>query len=503
MSPLMSKLTPISWLLLSVALWLAPIPPLHAESLSDLTAIDVARKLDQAFAHVAEQVTPSVVVIQVSHSKSHSATLKESHPFWDSLPPEFRDQMEDQWKEWQKKRSFRDSSPLNTSQGSGVIIRTNGFILTNRHVVEGAEKIEIHLRDGRRLRATLQGEDIQSDIAVLKVDADNLPAARLGDSTRLRVGQFAIAIGAPFELEYSVTFGHVSALGRAYLLPDGTMDQDFIQTDANINPGNSGGPLVNIEGEVIGINTLIRGLQTGIGFAVPISLAKEISDAIIKEGQYRRVWLGIGISAVRRSPDFQELERNVRDGVMVTTIREDGPAFRSALRAGDIITAVEGIPIRNEAELKAAVRGKEVAEPITLKVVRLDENLEGRELLIRVKPAAWPETLHQVAVVRPATRDDPVSHAGLKVDLLTRDLAEWFGVQKTRGVMIAAVKPASLADTKGLLSGDIITDVNHTPVATPGELREALRKGDLTQGITVNYIRRGNRQFVILKELGD
>jgi len=501
-SPLMTKTRLQLGLLLGAAAAVGSALGATPESWAGDSPLEVARRLDQAFVQVSEQATRSVVVIQVTHPEGRATSMEEVHPFWEFLPPEFRGQMEKQWQEWQKHHEGSAPPMQVSSQGSGIIIRTNGFILTNRHVVEGAESITVRLHDGRRLPATLQGEDIQSDLAILKVKADDLPAARLGDSSRVRVGQFAIAIGAPFELDYTVTFGHVSALGRSYLLADASMDQDFIQTDANINPGNSGGPLVNIDGEVIGINTLIRGLQTGIGFAVPIDLAREVASSIIEHGRYQRAWLGIGIESVRRRGDLQALKGAAREGVLVTLIREDGPAYRSALRAGDIITGVEETRVRNEAELKAAIRNRPINEPVTLQVRRVDDQFEGHDLQIRVKPAPWPETLFPIAVARPSPVD-PMERVGLKAELFTRQLAEWFRVEKTRGVILTSIQPGSVAAVKGLQPGDIITEVNQTPVSTPGELREVLRQADLAKGITVNFISKGTAQFVILKEMGD
>src|SRR5436190_4606669 len=251
--------------------------------------LQLARQLNSAFVQVAERLSPTVVVINVVQAIT-SAEDEEEDGHFDSMPPGFWRHFHEQFK--------RPEQTL--GQGSGVIIRGNGYILTNRHVVEDAESIDVRLKDGRSFKASVRGVDPQSDVAVIKIDAEGLPVAILADSAKTRVGEFAIAIGAPFSLDFSVTFGHVSAKGRSNVV-DGyegaTMDQDFIQTDALINPGNSGGPLVNIEGEVIGINTLIRGMHTGIGFAVPSNLAREIADQLIADGKFMRPWLGIAIQA--------------------------------------------------------------------------------------------------------------------------------------------------------------------------------------------------------------
>ena len=254
-----------------------------------LTNLEVARQLDQAFVEVAAKVSPAVVVINVVQRVKDD----EEDGSYESLPPGF-------WRYFH--RQFQNQQPEKAlGEGSGVIIRDDGYILTNGHVVQDAESIEVRLQDGRTFKAKLRGVDPQSDVAVIKIEAKGLPVATFGDSTKARVGEFAIAIGAPFTFDYSVTFGHVSAKGRSNVVPGfegAAMDQDFIQTDANINPGNSGGPLVNINGEVIGINTLIRGLHTGIGFAIPSNLAKEVADKLIANGKFTRAWLGVEIHGI-------------------------------------------------------------------------------------------------------------------------------------------------------------------------------------------------------------
>ena len=250
----------------------------------------------------------------------------------DRLPPEFR-------------RFFQQApQEKQTGQGSGIIIRDDGYILTNRHVVEDAEKIEVRLKDGRTFKATVRGVDSPSDVAVIKIDAENLPVARLADSAKTRVGEFAIAIGAPFALDYSVTFGHVSAKDRSNVITDDPekatlIDQSFIQTDANINPGNSGGPLVNIDGEVIGINTLIRGLHTGIGFAIPSNLAREVADKLITDGKFPAPGWASSIVALNGYTGFTTLCPACRDGVVVREIYRTAPPPNRDLKVADVITA--------------------------------------------------------------------------------------------------------------------------------------------------------------------
>src|SRR5262245_13297143 len=334
----------IPWIPLLAVMLLA-----SARGFASDSNLDLVRQLNQAFVEVAERVSPAVVVINVTEKPPQwlpDADENEKTNSPGSMPREF-------WRQFHQQ--FEEDLP-EQGQGSGVIIRKDGYILTNRHVVDNAEKIQVRLRDGRTFAAVVRGVDPQSDVAVIKIDADNLPVARLADSSKTRVGEFAIAIGAPFSYDYSVTFGHVSAKGRSNVVPafegGAVMDQDFIQTDANINPGNSGGPLVNIDGEDIGINTLNRGLHSGIGFAVPSNLAREISDKLIADGKFTRAWLGVSIRGLKEDADMREKIKAVDDGVLVSAIVADGPAAKSELRTGDVITTVDGQRVGTVQELR-------------------------------------------------------------------------------------------------------------------------------------------------------
>jgi serine protease Do len=367
-----------------------------ARAATNSPALDLARQLNDAFVEVAEKVSPSVVVIRVAHKPGTMDLDDDDNPFWDLVPKEFRRQYEEE-RDRRRKEAEEDEKkpqpPVFDGKGSGIVIGEDGYILTNFHVVEDAEKIRVRLRDGRTFEATVRGKDPQSDLAVLKIAATNLPAARLGDSDAVRVGEFAVAIGAPFEFDYSVTFGHISAKGRSHVVRSmglysqgAAMDQDFLQTDASINPGNSGGPLVNLQGEVIGINTLIRGLRTGIGFAVPVNLAREVSEKLIRDGKFPRSWLGIGIRGLREDEDAEEKIDGVEDGVLITGIDPDGPASRSDLKRRDVITAVDGKAVVTSAQLRNEIRRKKAGSLVTLDVVR-----QSKPMKIKVHPDEWPE----------------------------------------------------------------------------------------------------------------
>jgi serine protease Do len=473
-------------------------------------AREIARQLNQAFIEVVDQVSPSVVVIKVAHKPNYNQLDFDSdNPLWEMLPPEFRKQLERQREKQQEKEDEipeRKDPPSFDGQGSGIVIRKEGYILTNRHVVDGAEKIRVKFSDFSEFDAEVRGVDAQSDLAVLKIEATSkdLKPLRFADSDKTRVGEFAIAIGAPFHLDNSVTYGHVSAKGRSRIINDPSMDQDFIQTDANINPGNSGGPLVNIEGEIIGINTLIKGLRTGIGFAIPSNLAREVSEKLISDGRYIRAWLGVGIQALREDADYRDLITGISDGVVVTAILTNGPAAKSDLKPSDVITSVDGRPVATAQQLKNEIRSKKIGESVTLDVVR-----NGKRMKIKVSPDAWPEeTGTLLAASRPSQKEetDKASGFGLTVEPVTRELAARYEISEaasSAGVIVTQVARGSAAERKQIRPGDLITEVNHKPVSSPKQFREALKGADPKKGVILNFTSRGTSRFEILKESGD
>lgn len=481
--------------------WLVWAPVLAAAD-RKTEALELARLLNEAFVAVAEQVSPAVVVISVSRQAERGGEGElESSPFWEWLPREFRRQLEERFRRRPESEppAPRPRAPVFSGQGSGFIIREDGYLLTNGHVVEDADKIKVRLRDGRIFEAKVHGVDPQSDLAVLKVDASGLPVVRFGDSDRVRVGELAIAIGAPFELDYSVTFGHISAKGRSRLLPDPTMDQDFLQTDANINPGNSGGPLVNIEGEVIGINTLIRGMRSGIGFAIPSNLAREVAAQLIQEGRFTRAWLGIQIRDLREDEEFRDRTPGIRQGVLVQGILQGGPAAKSTLKPGDVITAVEGRPVATAQELRNAIRTQRAGATVTLDVVRA-----GQPLQVEVQPEPWPEQMTRAATRPSPTPRPPIATGwGLTVKALTRELAQEMSLPFVPGVVVTEVESGSVAAAHDLRPGDVITEINQAGVPSLDEFRAALAEADLSRGVQLNIVRDGDtRRTILLKAPG-
>src|SRR5580704_3726752 len=270
---------------------------------------DVVHQLNNAFAKVFETVAPSVVIIEVSKKNDITESSPLDDLFFQGAPDENN-----------QRRNPGGPRPIQ-SEGSGFIVRPDGYIFTNFHVVEGADKIDVKLKDGREFQAKTVGTDEKTDIAVIKIDAKDLPVVQLGDSDAVRVGQFAFAIGAPFKLDYTFTYGVISGKGRNKLIPtNGYAISDYIQTDASINPGNSGGPLCNIDGSVVGMNTLINGLNRGLGFAIPVNMIKEIGGELIAGHKIVRPWLGIQIQTLGENETVRDLLKGIKQGVLVGTI---------------------------------------------------------------------------------------------------------------------------------------------------------------------------------------
>jgi serine protease Do len=478
------------------ALVLTPAPATG----KDASPLELARQLNEAFIEVAESVSPVVVVIEVVEKPSDKDDGDDDGSFWDLMPPELRRRFEGQGANPRSRK--RSHAPKVEGEGSGIVISPDGYILTNNHVVENAEKITVRFKDGKMFEAEVKGTDPQSDIAVIKIKATGLTAAKLGDSDATRVGEFVLAIGAPFTLSYSVTFGHISAKGRSFEgeMPGEYADQDFIQTDASINPGNSGGPLVNLYGEVIAVNAMIEGENTGIGFAIPINLAKRVMNHLINEGKYTRSWIGIGIRELKDDQEYLGLDRKLapdaQDGVVVDEIRPNGPAAKSDLRPGDVITAVDGKGIKTARQLKDEIAGKIPGHPSVLDIVRGKEHVS-----VKVIPEALPDEQEMAAKAHSGGGEEAAT-LGLTVQALTKETAEQFGVEPMPGVIVTAVEQDSPADEHGIKPGDVITEINRRRISSPRQFREALKSADAKSGMMVNLISNGASRFVVLKDTG-
>jgi serine protease Do len=407
-------------------------------------AVAEARKLSDAFVSVAERVSPSVVQIDVT---AHDESADQITRFFGK----------------------NQDSPIARGTGSGVIFTADGAILTNNHVIDHALSINVRLRDGRFLPAKLLGRDPATDLAVIKIDATNLTAAKFADSDNARVGEWTVAIGSPFGLGYTVTTGVLSAKGRGGL----GMNQieDYLQTDASINPGNSGGPLCDLDGRVLGINTMIVGRGTGIGFSVPSNLARRAAEQIVKTGHVQRSWIGVGIQDL--TPELAAaMKVDARAGVLVNSINDGGPAAKANIKAGDIIGAVAGKKVIDGRELVREVIAHEVGQTIQLEILR-DGKKYGTNMTLTARPEAAvpPLPVQQQGV--------PQAGLGLSVRDLTPQQSSSLGLSPKPLPIVTSIAPGSAADRAGLKPGDVIVECDGISDPNSNQLSEQAKDGQL------------------------
>jgi serine protease Do len=372
------------------------------------------------------------------------------------------------------------------SLGSGFIIDQDGFVVTNNHVIEDADQIKVKLKDEREFDAKIVGRDPNTDIALLKIESGhNLPIAKLGDSDELKVGQWVVAIGSPFGLEHTVTAGIVSAKGR--VIGSGPYD-DFIQTDASINPGNSGGPLLNLNGEVVGINTAIVATGQGIGFAIPINLAKGIIVALKTEGEVTRGWLGVAIQDL--SGDMAEYYGiEGKEGVFVADVFEGDPADQAGIRPKDIILELNGQEVDTSRQLTSMIAEIPVGNTAKVKILR-----DGKQKMVDVKIARRDET-------KLASRGRPPEQAeefGISVSDITPEIKQRLDIEETTGVIVTRVESGSKGEGADVRVGDIIKEINHRSIDGVSDYQKIL--GQVASGESVNlFIRRKNAGFLVVK----
>src|ERR1700724_1070028 len=449
---------------------------------------DVVHQLNNAFAKVFETVAPSVVIIEIS-KKNDTETSAFEDLFFQGPPDESN-----------PRRNQRNLQPVQ-SEGSGFIVRPDGYILTNCHVVEGADKIDVKLKDGRDFSAKVIGTDEKTDIAVIKIDAKDLPVVQLADSEAVRVGQFAFAIGAPFKLDYTFTYGVISGKGRSKLIATGGYSiSDYLQTDASINPGNSGGPLCDIDGKVIGMNTLINGLNRGLGFAIPINLAKEIGAELIAGHKIVRPWLGIRIETLGDDSSIRDLFKGIEKGGVVRTIEPDAPAYKSDLRPFDVITQVDGTTVETDSQLQHEILKKKVGQNVELTVWR-----KGQTMKVPVKTGELPNEIARASnePIKPAQpKQEDVGKFGLQVQDLTKEVAERLHLGVQQGVIVTDVSDNSIAAQQDIQREDVITEVDGKPVNNIASFREALTKADPKRGVLLYLDRKGSKTFAVLKAGG-
>ena len=400
---------------------------------------------NQGFSSVAKVVRPAVVHITVVQERPEEMTFP---PF--GSPQDF------------SQSPFSPDNfnrPPGMGMGSGVIVSPDGHVVTNHHVVDGADHVTVRLFDKREFKGTVVGSDPQTDVAVIKIEGSNLPHLKWGDSSKLQVGDYVLAVGNPFGLTATVTQGIVSAVGRGGM--GITQYEDFIQTDAAINPGNSGGALVNATGELIGINTAIlsrSGGYQGVGFAVPSDMAQPIYTSLKNDGRVIRGFLGVGIQEV--TPDLAaSFELDKAAGALVTDVRPGSPADKAGIQRGDVIVKYQGQSVEDPRGLQKEVIQTPVGTSVSILVVR-----ESREQELRTKIAAQPSN-KEIAKANPDSEEQGL--AGIKVEPVNSHTAQQYGIDRaTEGVVVTAVALGSPAEQAGLARGDVIREVNRQPISS-------------------------------------
>ena len=440
------------------------------------------RMAPQNFSGLADSVSPAVVHIRVEKTVSGGGPAFQQfgrNPFGGN--EQFRDFFGRNFGPQQQPK-FRQPG-----LGSGFIIDKAGYIVTNNHVVDNADKIKVILRDETDYDAKVVGRDPITDIAVIKVNAKtSLPSVRLGSSSNLKVGEWVAAIGSPFGLEYTVTAGIVSAKGR--VIGSGPYD-DFIQTDASINPGNSGGPLINMQGEVVGINTMIIAGGQGIGFAIPIDLAKGIVAQLKDQGEVTRGWLGVTIQDLKGDLAEYYGVKNAT-GVLVADVVPGDPADKAGIRPKDIITEVNGKKVTNSRDLTTLAANLGVGEKAKVTVLR-----DGDQKTFDVKIGKRPMT---VAAVSDRDRDKKEGNYGFRVSNLTPEVARRFDIKETAGVIVVGVVPNSKADSAGIRQGDLIIEVNRQNVKSVKDFKELIGNSKKEDGINL-LVKRMNAGLIVIR----
>jgi serine protease Do len=455
-----------------------PLSQLSAASKDDHTCNCSPSQTSKGFSAVAKTATPAVVFIKVQGTPDTQEA--QGNPF------QFQNPLFEQFGEDFLKRFFGGSTfgqpqkpAPQLSQGSGFFVSPDGYIMTNAHVVKGADKITVVLNDGRELDATLIGEDPHTDIAIIKTEGTEFSFVNFGNSDAMDIGEWVIAIGSPFQLEASLTVGVVSAKGRQNLRI--TDLEDFIQTDAAINPGNSGGPLLNLDGEVIGINTAIvsrTGGYMGIGFAIPSNMAKNIMDQLIDKGAVTRGFLGVSLQPVDKDiADAFNLPKP--EGALISEVVKDSPADKAGLKQGDIILECNKTPVKSLQSFRNEVSLMNPGADISLKL-----NRKGEIVNLPVTLGTATNTL--------ASANGVMQQLGMEIDNLTMDLSKQLGYTKGEdGVVITKIKPGSPAALAGIRPGFLIQAINHKKVANLDDFNEAINDLDNKNRVLM-LVRQGN-----------
>jgi len=453
----------------------------EAESLRSTAATD----LSEAFRQIAADVTPAVVSIDSVKTVKVTQEQGGRHQRVPDSPFEqfFGDDFSKFFSQPPAPRGY-----VREGLGTGVVVDSSGYVLTNNHVVEDADEVTVKLSDNRTFKAKVVGSDPKTDIAVLKIDGDHLTTAALGDSDRLQVGEWVAAVGNPFGLTSTITAGIVSAKGRSQVaIAD---YEDFIQTDAAINPGNSGGPLVNLDGEVVGINTAIlsrSGGYQGVGFAIPINMAKSIMDSLIHEGHVVRGFLGVGIQPLNQGL-ADSFGYDGTDGALIGQVSSDSPADKAGLKQGDIVLRYDSKDIATVNQLRNLVASTKPASKVPVQVFR-----DGGKKTLTVKIGELSDQSGTASAAETST------DLGLSVSKLTPEVAQALGYKETDGVLVSAVDPLGPAARAGIAVEDLIVSVQGQKVQTAGEFWHVVGQYDLSKGIRLIVQHESMRRFVFLQ----
>jgi serine protease Do len=433
----------------------------------------------QSFADLAEKVKPAVVNI------STVSTVKmPGNPFQQFFGPDREGPFGDFFHRFFGE--IPDQEMKRQSLGSGFIIDKDGYIITNNHVVEGADEIKVKLSDGREFKAKVVGRDPKTDLALIKISSifKDLPILSLGDSDKMRVGDWVIAIGNPFGLGETVTQGIISATGR--VIGSGPYD-NFLQTDAPINPGNSGGPLVNLKGEVIGINSAIIASGQGIGFSVPSSTANVIIPQLKEKGKVTRGWIGVSVQAI--TPEMaQAFALKDTKGALVGEVVQGGPADEAGIKRGDVIISFDGKEVNKMSDLPFTVAETPVGKTVEVKVIR-----DGKDMTVHLKIAEMPEV--KVASAKPAASET----LGMTVDNITPQVRQELQIKDNSGAVVVEVSPGSLADDAGIQVGDVIREVNRMEIRNLKDYSTAMQKAIRNKAVLFLLKRRGQTFYVSIR----
>jgi len=457
-------------------------------AIGDISDVEHLEQVNKAFIRIVNQAKPAVVEVATTKKIKQRDPLEDFRdifPFWDFSIPE----------------GEREAHGL----GSGVIVTSDGYILTNNHVIQDADEIVVYLNPDRdrEFEAKIIGRDPGTDVAVIKIDGDNFPTIPLGNSDEVEVGEWVIAIGSPFGYAQTVTRGMISAKGRENVMPGIDPREfwpNFIQTDASINPGNSGGALINIHGELIGVNTAIATRSSfsrsnaGVGFAIPINLAKDVMEDLIEKGEVERGWLGVYIDDI----DYDmaaKFELKSTDGVLVGDVIPDGPAEKAGFKGGDVIVEFDGKPVKNVTQLRIIVASTDVGKSVDIKVIR-----DGREKTLTVKIGKYSGE-NIVSANGEVSTEGVEALEGLKIRNLTPEIAKEYGYEEDEGVIVTEVTRGSTAYKERIEPGDLIIAIEKQPVKNVEDYKK------ITQGLenkkkVMLFVKRhsnGVTNFVMLK----